>query len=1423
MPSSPSHSPRLTALAALFVLSSAIAFACARSVQPRTDFTPADSSLTAAPTGAGSEVGDDAPIAVKKPLPAVPAASAPRPDERLTPDAKAAEIATKIDAHFDRHPGRRVHVQVDKPLYQPGETVWVKSWSLRARNFAEESIELPARYELVNPRGTVVAKLTVRERDGISHNAFDLPADLDGGEYIVRVHALGGVVGERPIVINSYDPPRLKQTLEFLRKAYGEGDEVTATFELKRATGEPLPRHRVTGVVRVDGEELPRFSMTTDGKGELLVRFVLPNRIHNGDGLLTLMVEDGGITESISRSIPIVLRRMQFSAYPEGGKLVAGLPTRVYFEAKTPLGKPADVEGRIVDDRGNSVATFSTFKNGLGRVDLSPATGRTYRARITKPAGISEEYALPIPENEGCVLTSFDDFDSQHAAVRVAVRCTDARTVTVVGMLRERVLDLATVAVPANRAAIVHLDPKDEALARAQGVVRVTVFDADRNPLAERLVFRNRRGGLQVSVDTDRPSYSPRDGVELRVTTRDADGKPVPAELALSVVDDTVISFADDKNGHILSRLLLEPELPGKVEEPNFYFDLTEEKSAVAMDLLMGTRGWRTFEWRPVFDPPPLREVFVATGLGGRGGGPPRRKQLRNFAADAADFAGNEEMLQRARAPRPMAAPPAAVAPVAMAKAEAAPGMDLPQRRVMPRPGLPPRPGRPVPPMQDVADEDEWAPVRVFPTPNYDNTPPAERTDFRETVFWSPVVRTDAKGTATVRFHLSDAITSFRVFAEGVGEAKGAGAGLVGRKEHVFRSNLPFSLGVKIPVEVSAGDRVLLPVTLSNERRNAMDVSLAAAFGALLRQTSDPGHVGTLPGGERRSLFFPLEVTGTRGEAEVRLRANGAGLDDEIVRQVTVVPVGFPQTVAHSGTTAKRGDEVKHAIDLGAATAGSITASVTVFPSPVSTLVAGFDGMFREPTGCFEQTSSANYPNVMVLRYLQKNDVADSALLTRTQGMLDRGYRRLVGYESENHGFEWFGGDPGHEALTAYGLVQFADMRDVYGSIDSAMVSRTAAWLRSRRDGQGGYQRNSKALDSFGRASPEVTNAYITHALASIGETDLKTELQVSAKLAATTQDPYLLAVTADTLLYRSEHVAVGRHAARRLARMQSSDGSWTGAKESITRSTGRNLLVETTAFAVLALMHAGDEHSQAVRRGVEWLQKARNGNGAWGATQATVLALKALTAYAKDSRSAPTSGAVTVLVNGKPVGEVRWEAGNREPVVLEGIGNALTPGANTIALVTQSGDPLPYTVSVEYRSVQPASSANAALELTTSMERNRLKMGETVRVEAVVKNRTSGGQPMSLARIGIPGGMSFQTWQLRELREKGLVAFYETRPREVILYFRDFKPNEVKRVPIELVATVPGHYTAPASSAYLYYTDDQRDWADALVATIDP
>ena len=143
--------------------------------------------------------------------------------------------------------------------------------------------------------------------------------------------------------------------------------------------------------------------------------------------------------------------------------------------------------------------------------------------------------------------------------------------------------------------------------------------------------------------------------------------------------------------------------------------------------------------------------------------------------------------------------------------------------------------------------------------------------------------------------------------------------------------------------------------------------------------------------------------------------------------------------------------------------------------------------------------------------------------------------------------------------------------------------------------------------------------------------------------------------------------------------------------------------------------------------------------------------------------------------------------------------------------------------MAVEYRTVEPASSNAAVVQLEAKLAKTELKMGETVRLDAVISNTTQKGQPMTLARLGLPGGLTFQNWQLKELREKGQIAFFETRAREVILYFRDMKPGEVKKIGIDLVASVPGTYTGPASSAYLYYNDTDKSWAAPLPIRITP
>ncbi len=107
-------------------------------------------------------------------------------------------------------------------------------------------------------------------------------------------------------------------------------------------------------------------------------------------------------------------------------------------------------------------------------------------------------------------------------------------------------------------------------------------------------------------------------------------------------------------------------------------------------------------------------------------------------------------------------------------------------------------------------------------------------------------------------------------------------------------------------------------------------------------------------------------------------------------------------------------------------------------------------------------------------------------MIFEAEKKLEKGYQKLLTFESSsgyvnffNHnsrGYEWFGENPGHEALSAYGVQQFVEMKQVMPKMVSFdMIQRIENWLISKKDGTGGFHLSTKALDTFGRAPVNIT------------------------------------------------------------------------------------------------------------------------------------------------------------------------------------------------------------------------------------------------------------------------------------------------------------------------------------------------------------
>jgi hypothetical protein len=727
--------------------------------------------------------------------------------------------------------------------------------------------------------------------------------------------------------------------------------------------------------------------------------------------------------------------------------------------------------------------------------------------------------------------------------------------------------------------------------------------------------------------------------------------------------------------------------------------------------------------------------------------------------------------------------------------------------------------------------------------------PDQVRKDFAETLCWQPaLVLKD--GQASVQFDLSDAVTHFRVLV-----VSHSLDGRLGTDSIEIAARLPYEIEPKLPTEIAAGDRLAVPVAVSNRSNEQTTVTLKLAQPPVgLKQIGDSPKPFTLEAGQTARHLLHFEATGT-GKATLRVQGDFAKGVDTVERSFRIAPDGFPGGDSYSGTLDGSVPAVRDILMPKAWIPGSLTVQVHAYPSILADLQSSLDAMLKEPHGCFEQSSSSNYPNVLILNYLQDTKQASPAVEKRARALLDTGYDKLLTFEcippddpKARRGYEWFGQTaPPHEALTAYGLLQFHDMSRVY-SVDQAMVARTQKFLLDQRDGKGGFKRNPQALDQFGRAPQNITNAYIVWALTETGAAnELDTELNALYAEAKKSQDPYFLALVSLGQL-KAQRTEQGLEIVRRLNGFQKSAGEVAGARTSITSSAGRDLLVETTALAALAWLRAAQpaEFQLNAQKAGRWLLAQRNAAGSFGATQSTILALKTLIAFAADNQKGFKSDQVRLEItheNGGPqqqAADVRVSSTMTEPAIValkESVDidkqPLLMPGRNhaEVRLINGQGR-LPFTLSWSYRTRRPDSSAKAPVQLTAALNRAQAKEGDTIKLKASLENRTGENQGMAVAVIGLPAGLSLPEdfAQLNELKrprndgkEPGVISYWELNGRELVLYWRELKAGAQVDLDLDVVCRLPGVYSGPASRAYLYYNAEHKQWLDPLSITILP
>ncbi|MFD2563331.1 TonB-dependent receptor plug domain-containing protein [Aquimarina rubra] len=1475
----------------------------------------------------------------------------------------------------------KIYTQTDRTFYFPGETIWFKSYITDSEHKITTLSEVMYA-ELISPKGDVVKSWNLSIQQGYAYGHFDIKKDWVGGIYTLKMYTQWmRNYGEdafftKKITVQKIVQPNLLLKLKFEKEGYGKSSKVVANFEVKDLKNTPLIDKEIAFEVAITGKKTHSKTMQTDKNGKANLTFILPSDLNTSDVILNVLVPYQGSTESISRSVPVLLDTIYLQFFPESGKIVAGAKNKIAFKAINEFGKPADISGNIIDEKGDVIAKFSSYHDGMGGFDIRASKNTSYYARITKPFLSEKKFPLPNVYKEGVrfsvitdsLKTKLEVFSTKQEELKLEVSTISNSLIS-----KKIKRDQKTVIV----------DSKDF----PKGIAKFTLYNKEDIPVAERLLFLNSHKKLNINISLNKERYETREKVEMTIKTTDENDIPIPSNLSISVANNKLLSFADDKQDHISSYLLMSSELQGNIHKPVFYFDQKEPKAYKALDYVMLTHGWRNYlsksevtlnnsKFRPeqksvqsgtvvnskgkpvkahllVFDPKGNKAFTMNTGEDGRFSFKLERKAYTMIAYTDDDralrivkdrpnqskyikvenrkledsssvkgFFGVKKPLQKTMNKKAKAsitmdgdnaqldevvvvgygiankrsvtgsvvtivseeietesniaqALQGRVAGVQVASADGIYGnsskvnirgvssLSGSNQPLIVVDGVPINNNdlnlldtnhvESITILKDAAASSiygcmanngviiitsknrnyfsNWGkkklnnakfnnyvvaffnnnPIRInyvekeFYTPIYEGTSlPSERTDFRQTIYWNPVVQTDEHGYAKVEFYNTDEITSFKVITEGIGYN-----GLVGRKEKNYSTNKLLHIDFKVPNYLTLNDTVVLPVRVINESTKRLKANLALELPKSIKLLNnlDPEVIIEA----NSSTIKNIKVVPVRKENTTTITASLTSEEhgDTIKKEAVILSPYFPTKVSMSGYKNQSFEfDINHVAD------NSLKAEFTIYTDIVGDVMNGIESMIQQPYGCFEQVSSSTYPNILVLKYLKETGKSNPEIEKKAMKFIRQGYKKLAAYETKENGFEWYGATPPHEALSAYGLMEFTEMKEVYSGVNQKMINRTVDWLMSRRDGKGGFKQN-RGKYGFSAAPKVVNNAYIVYAISESGiQVDTKKEYEATYSEALKSNDTYRMALIAAASFNYGKNEKGNVLLAKIKENIAKLGFEKLPVENTITRSYGEAKNIEAIAFTLLALMKEENKDEVLISKGIEYLVSKRK-HGRFGSTQSTSMALKALIEYTKSQKRKLINQdeAVELTINNIKLTK-SLKIGETGKVEIEGLANYMREGKQELKINFKNSEvTFPYSIDVEWDSFLPDSSEICQVDLKTIITNEKYKVGDNVRMDIEIINTTSKGLPMVTAIIGIPSGASVQPWQLKEILERKEVAFYEIFDNYLVFYWREFAPSEIKRIHVDLKADIAGKYVAPASTVYEYYADEYKKW----------
>ncbi len=516
---------------------------------------------------------------------------------------------------------------------------------------------------------------------------------------------------------------------------------------------------------------------------------------------------------------------------------------------------------------------------------------------------------------------------------------------------------------------------------------------------------------LDLEVKADRDEYQPREEGTLTVTARDQNGKPVAAEVALGLVDESIFYIQQDYAGDP-RQFYYGAKRPQTVQtqstfQQKSYAKLVEgtDKRLIDSRQQIGQQGYSRDEVDQTLDIKERGRNLVESELKSVGG-----------------MGKDDNLAKRADGP---------IDNLAINGRKALQNLEI----------------APAPASEAVAVTGGAEPAVVV------------RSDFRSTILWQPDVVTDRDGRATVKVKFPDSLTGWTATARAA-----TSGNQFGIANAATRTKQPLIVRLQAPRFFVTGDVATVSAVINNNTDKPMKLTAKLlAEGVRIEGLVHNNPNGPVVNGHR---IIPYEISGpevgtgatvaanseTRvdwlvsvqqpGAVKLKVTAIEESHSDAMEKSFVAYEHGIEKFLSKSGKL--RGDQVTIRLDIPKERrADSTSLNVQVTPSMAVTMLDALPYLINYPYGCTEQTMSRFLPTAITAKTLKDLGLKPEAIMGKVFGgvvqetadqthpggkrdfrqiddMTAKSLARLYDFQHDDGGWGWWKEGESDHFMTAY-------------------------------------------------------------------------------------------------------------------------------------------------------------------------------------------------------------------------------------------------------------------------------------------------------------------------------------------------------------------------------------------------------------------